>query len=92
MLVFVKLTTNTDADKFSYSRYGIESDSRSLIHFQILIGVKMILPLKWKIFRQCILMISKKRSQQKQNILLVFQDQKNLMPQKYIKLKQKTHI
>ena len=46
MPVSVKLTTNTDADKFSYSRYGIESDSRSLIHFQILIGVKMLLPLK----------------------------------------------
>ena len=46
MLVSVKLTTNTDANRFSCSRYGIESDSRSLIHLQILIGIKMLLPLK----------------------------------------------
>ena len=46
MLMSVRLTTTTDANRFSCSRYGIESDSRSRIHLQILIGVKILLPLK----------------------------------------------
>ena len=39
----VKLTKNANPNKYSYSGYGIEIDSRSLFQFQISIGFKMSL-------------------------------------------------
>ena len=39
----VKLTKNADPDKYSYSRYGIGFDSRSLFHIQVLVGAKLLL-------------------------------------------------
>ena len=42
----VKFAKNADTDKYVYSVYYIGFDSRSLFHFQILIGAKMPLLLK----------------------------------------------
>ena len=39
----VKLIANPDADKYSYSGYGIRFDSRSLFSLLIVVGVKMLL-------------------------------------------------
>ena len=39
----VKLTKHRDPDKYSYSGYGIGSDSRSLFYIRVLIWVEMLL-------------------------------------------------
>ena len=55
-----KLTINTDPDKYSYLRYGIGLNLVHFFHFQILIGVKMLLFVEQAIVHQFILIIRKR--------------------------------
>ena len=56
----IKLAKNADLDKFVYSGYGIGFDLLHFVHFQILIGAKMLLFFKLKWAHQCILITRKK--------------------------------
>ena len=55
-----KLTKNTDPDKYPYSGYGIGLNLVHFFHFQILIGLKMLLFLEQAIVHQFILIIRKR--------------------------------